>query len=242
METLRLLVHPRANGLSGKVNLPAFTAHLLGSLLLALAFAGAANAQSIEGAFFALHTAVGQIEARAAQQEGLITEERLTALHTRVARLQDAAASIAPADTAAYADSLMAQAQSLSESASVEDPTLALAQIADVEADLRIKDESRHALGLGGGLLGHVRVGIYTVRGNQRVSGLIVGASPVADRRADSRYRFPRLSSASAATVHELPPGRYRFTVEGGGRRFRAGRIDIGLQGQESITVDLAVQ
>jgi hypothetical protein len=220
----------------------AFTGLRLIGLVLVLTVSGPARAQTTDAAFFALQRALGLVEERAEREPAFVAQVQLASLRARVGRLQDAANSLPEGDRAAYAGSLLTQANLLGESSRQPDMALARSQLADATADLEIKDEARGAFGLGEPLLGHVRVGVFTVQRGHRVGGLVVGADSIGNRGASPEFRFPRLSTASAPTIQDLPPGNYNFMMFSEQRRVGIERVQVGRHGEADMTFDLVAR
>ena len=198
--------------------------------VLVLFASGGAAAQSLPTALESLRAASDKL--------GSTHPDKVAMLNTQIGRLESGAASIPPAQRADYAKSLAAQADVLAAIGKEPDGSVSAAQIDDVAADLALKARARR-LGAANTLVGLIKVSARTRRGAQQISGLAVGASPVALAGGmDPMFVFPTLSSP---TSRDLPPGRYEFMVKQDNVVVARQRADIGLTSTEAITLDLVV-
>jgi hypothetical protein len=206
--------------------------------LAAATCAAPAPAQSIDSAFRSLERAEESLAARSEREPEAVPAANLSALRSQIDLLKGAAQSLPPAERRDYARSLDAQSKVLAEAALEVDAARALAMVDEVAADLRIKAQSRPALGAANALRGHVRVTVRTRRNARDVPGLIVGANPVALRGANLLFRFEQESSPTSKL---LPPGRYEFVLLRGEKILSRQRADVGIASSDAVNLDLAV-
>ena len=151
--------------------------------------------------------------------------------------LQEAGAN--SAEDAAAVWHLASVLDAVSNSSNVESAS-GLAGDASRDLDLKIKYYS-NPLGVVGNARGLVKVTVRTLRDGEAVKGLVVYCNPY--RWADATKPMQTFPTLSSPTEASMMAGYYRCVASDGAPEKQVGSRDvaIGLDGADSLTIDLAV-
>lgn len=197
-----------------------------------LCLSAPASAQSVAEAFGAMQDSIGR--ARAAMPE----DARVRRIFAQVVYLQGLSPRLRPEDAPDFARSLRHDAALLDEAVAATEAERAEI-LADVEADLEVKQSAGAGLGAGTAFPGRVAVTVVTRRRGSLADapGYVITMNPVRWRGREPMFRLPRLSPATA----RVPPGRYEVVAFDGNSRVAGDILRIGLDAEDDVTVELPV-
>jgi len=194
------------------------------------------RAQEIEVAFFHLQSAVAGLGGLVGVGADYVAQVK--DLRRRINRLQDIVQGADTKNLGIYALVLEHHADLLRQAASLTNPVEAIAIISDVSADLDLKIASSASLGAGPAFRGVIEVTVRTKRDCKEIGGYLIRANPIRWKDSDPRFSFPVLSSPS---THQIPPGIYEVVAIRSGQMPARRTADIGLAGEDKVSVDIPV-
>ncbi len=193
-------------------------------LSISLLFVGSAQAQSLPAAVDSLKKAGDSLVV--SNTDLKLPAEDVAKLQSQIDTLSAAALSVPRAERKDYAKSVLAQIEAINSLLAVDDTDKRMRAFQDVDADLSLKLAAKN-FGATNSLLGKVNVIVRTKKDGQEVTGIVVGANPIA--RAGSNQIMWRFSKLSSPTAKPLPPGRYEFILLQGSAILARQTADVGL-------------
>jgi hypothetical protein len=165
-------------------------------------------------------------------------QKKTSDLVRQIGRFQDITADTDRKVLGPYAQVLQHHVRLLTDAGEVTDVKQAIAIVSDVSADLNLKIASSASLGIGPAFRGVIEVTVLTKQDDTQVSGYLVHANPIRWKNSNPMFSFPGLSSP---TTHSIPPGIYEIVALRGDKAVRR-TADVGLSGQDKVTIDVPVR
>lgn len=195
-----------------------------------------ARSQAIDVAFFNLQSAAAKLGGRPGDRADSV--KQAAELTSKINRLQDITRDADPKSLALYAAVLKHHSDLLVQASLAPDRVQAAAIVSDVSADLDLKIASSASLGVGPAFRGVIEVTVHTKRDGNEVSGYIIHTNPIRWKDSDPMFSFPMLSSPS---THKIPPGIYDVVATRAGQTPLRRTANIGLTGEDKVSVEIPV-
>lgn len=196
---------------------------------------GSGCAQSFDATLFNLQSTATKLTGKWKEQAEF--QKKAGDVVRQISRLQDITADTDRKALGPYAQVLQHHVRLLTDAGESTDVTSAVATLSDVSADLSLKISSSASLGIGPAFRGVIDVTVQTKKADKQVSGYLIQANPIRWKNSDPMFSFPGLSSP---TMHSIPPGIYEIVAIQGDKAVRR-TADVGLSGQDKVTIDLPV-